>query len=112
MIRNKILCQSNSLEQIMKGEVDPTDSINEFFKILYAGPCGDLLLPKKRLVSSTSPEVVYVCSSGKLLHGKGIFLKVTLKSMTGSKSVANLLSGFGHCISNKEKNDIGIFFSK
>ena len=61
-------------------------------------------------MNSTSVEVVYVCSGGKLLPGKRISLGVALKLMTGSKSVVNLLSRFGHCISNEKvrKTDIGM----
>ena len=55
-------------------------------------------------MNSTSADVVYACSGGKLLPGKHISLGVALKSMTGNKSVVNLINRFGHCIST----DIGM----
>ena len=80
------------------------------FQILYAGPSGDLSSRKERLVNSTSADVVYACSGGKLLPGKHISLVVALKSMTGNKSVVNLINRFGHCISNEKvyRTDIGM----
>ena len=80
------------------------------FQILYAGPSGDLSSRKERLVNSTSADVVYACSGGKLLPGKHISLGVALKSVTGNKSVVNLINRFGHCISNEKvyRTDIGM----
>ena len=107
MMRNEILqSRSNSLEEpltvkeIMRGEVDPPESVKEVFQILYVGPFGDLSSRKERLVNSTSADVVYACSGGKFLPSKHISLGVALKSKTGSKLVVNLLNRFGHCISN------------
>lgn len=73
----------------MKGEVDAPDYVNAFFKILYTG---GLLSRKKRLVISTSAEVVFRSSGGKLLSGKHIFLRESLKSVTGSKSVVEVVT--------------------
>ena len=104
MLRNKILQSwSNPLEEpltveeIMRGEVD-------------AGPSGDLSSRKERLVNSTSADVVYACSGGKLLPSKHISLRVALKSMTGSKPIVSLLNRFEHCVSNEKvpRIDIGM----
>ena len=89
----------------MTGEVDPPDSDKEFCQILYDGPSGDLSFRKERVVNSTSADVVYACSGGKLLPGKQISLGVALKSMIGSKSV-NLLNRSEHCISNEKVHKI------
>lgn len=83
----------------MKGEVDAPDCVNAFFKILYTG---GLLSRKERFVISTSAEVVFPSSGGKLLSGKHIFLREALKSVTDSKLVVNLLSRLG-CWSSNEK---------
>ena len=55
-------------------------------------------------------DIVYACSGGELLPGRHISLSVALKSMTGSKSIVNLLNRFGHCISNEKvrRTDIGM----
>ena len=52
----------------MRGEVDPPESVKEFFQILYAGSSGDLSSRKEGLVNSTSVDVVYACSGGKLVN--------------------------------------------
>ena len=72
MLRNEILqAQSNPLEkpktveEIMRGEVDPPESVKEFFQILYAGPSGDLSSRKERHGNFTSADVVYACYGGK-----------------------------------------------
>ena len=78
-------------------------------RIVYVGLFGDLSARKERLLNSTSADVVYACSSGKLLPGKHMFLGVLLKSVTGSILVVNL-NRFGHYISNEKvhKIDIGM----
>ena len=97
-----------TVEEIMRGEVDLTESVKEFFQILYGGRSVNLSSRKERLVNSASAGVVYACSEGKLLPGKRISLVVALKSMTGSKSIVNLLNRFGHCISNEKVRRIDI----
>ena len=92
----------------MRGEVDPPESVKEFFQILYTGPSGDLSSRKKRLVNSTSADVVYLRSGGKPLPGKHISSGEALKSIRGSKSVVNLLNRFGHCISSEKVRRIDI----
>ena len=92
----------------MRGEVDPPESVKEFFQILYTGPSGNVSLRKERLVNSTSADVVYLCSGGKRLPGKHISLGVALKSIKGSKSLVNLVNRFGHCISNEKVRRIDI----
>ena len=97
MLRNEILQSRSNLleelltvEEIMRREVDPPESVKKCFQILNAGPSGDLSSPKEKLVNSTPADVVYAFPGGKLLPGKHISLGVALKSMTGSKSVVNL----------------------
>ena len=89
MLRNEILqSQSNPLEEpqtveeIMRGEVDPPESVKEFFQILYGGPSGDLSSRKERHGNFTSADVVYACYGGKHLPGKHISLGVALKSIS------------------------------
>ena len=69
MLRNEILqSRSNPLEEpltveeIMRVEVNPPESVKEFFQILSAGPSGDLSSRKGKLVNSTSADVVCACS--------------------------------------------------
>ena len=115
MLRNEVL-QSRSkpleepltVEEIMRSKVDSPESVKKFFQIICAEPFGDLSLRKERLVNSTSADIVYACYCGKPLPGKHISLGVATKSMTGSKSVVNLLNRFGNCISNEKVRRIDI----
>ena len=61
---------------------------------------------KERLVESTSADVVYSCSGGKLLPGKHLSLAIGLKSRSGSKKIVRS----GHCASNENvrRVDIGL----
>ena len=78
-----------SVDSIMKGEVQIPDSVNEFFTTLYTGDSSskEISKRKQRLIDSTAADVLYASTGGKVLPGKHLSLALTLKSMTGSKTV-------------------------
>ena len=85
LLRQEILAlESNglqeplSVEAILKGEVQPPDSLTKFFQVLYAGETGNIC--KERLVDSSAADAIYAFSSGKLLPGKHISLGCAVKS--------------------------------
>ena len=106
--RSNPLAKPLTVEEIMRGEVNPPESVKEFFQILSTGPSGDLSSRKEKLVNSTSADVVYACSGSKLLPGKHISLGAALKSMADGKSVVNSSIRFGHCIRNEKVSRIDI----
>ena len=55
-----------AVEEIMRSEVDPPESVKDFFQIFYARPSGNLLWRKERHANSTSADIAYPCSGGKL----------------------------------------------
>ena len=103
MRRPILQLESNPLEEplsansIMKGEVEIPSIVTNFFRTLYTGAVKTKSNRKERLVESTSADVVYSCSGGKLLPGKHLSLAIGLKSMSGSKQIVSLLNRFGHC---------------
>ena len=99
--------ESFTVEKIMSGEIDTPKSVTDFFSLLYSEGDGE---KKQRLANSSAADVVYGCSGGSALPGKHLALGLTLKSMTGSKSVVTLMNCFGHCASGEtvRRIDMGL----
>ena len=75
-----------SAENIIKGEVDIPENLQNFYKILYIGSeSGPCFSRKTRLTNSSSADAIFACSGWKLISGKHLSLGLALKSMTGSK---------------------------
>ena len=120
ILRNEILSLKSSplnegwsAENIIKGEVDIPENLQNFYKILYtgseSGPCSSR---KTRLTNSSSADAIFACSGGKLIPGKHLSLGLALKSMTGSKSVVSLLNRFGHCIGDETVRRMDMSFEE
>ena len=120
VLRNEILSLKSSplnegwsAENIIKGEVDIPENLQNFYKILYtgseSGPCSSR---KTRLTNSSSADAIFACSGGKLIPGKHLSLGLALKSMTGSKSVVSLLNRFGHCIGDETVRRMDMSFEE
>ena len=88
------------VDTVMKREVSLPDNVNFFFRKLCSGDEGTVSAQKQRFIDSSSADAVYCCSGTKLLPGKHITHVLTLKSMTGSKSVVTEQRN-GHCASNE-----------
>ena len=48
-------------------------------------------------IKSITDEVVYATSHGRLKPGKNLSLAISVKSLTGSRRVVEILNRFGHC---------------
>ena len=109
-IQPKPLEEPLNAQKVLAGEVEPPDSLKEFFTTLYGGNSSGLSARKERFVDSSAADVMYACSGGKFLPGKHLSLGLTVKSITGSKNAVTLLNKFGHCASNEKirRIDIGI----
>ena len=59
-------------------------------------------------MDSSATDGMYECSGGKILPGKHLSLGLTVKSITGSKNVVNLLNKFGNSASNEKIRRIDI----
>ena len=69
----------------MAGEVEPPNSLKEFFTTLYDGNSSISQIAKRFGDSSVADEM-YACSGGKLLLGRHLPLGLTVTSITGSKN--------------------------
>ena len=80
-----------TVDSIMDREAQVPNTVKEFFTTLYTGSSSDVGLSKRKqwLIDSTSADVLYGASGGKILPGKHLSLGLALKSMTGSKTVTN-----------------------
>ena len=108
-LRKEILSiQPNPLEEplnaqkVLAGEVEPPDSLKQFFTTLYGGNSSTLSAHKERFVDSSAADVMHACSCGKLLPGKNLSFELTVKLIKGSKNAVILLNKFGHCASNEK----------
>ena len=103
---------TDSAESVMKGEVEVPNEVNYFYTKLYNDDENGRKTKKirRRLVQSSTADAVFNCSGSKLLPGKHISLGLTLKSISGSKRVVNLMNRYGHCVSNEtlRRIDMGI----
>ena len=109
-IKPKSLEEPLNAQKVLAGEVEPPDSLKEFFTTLYGGNLSSLSALKERFVDSSAADVMCACTSKKFLPGKHLSLGSTVKSIRGSKNAGTLLNKFGHCAGNEKTRriDIGI----
>ena len=109
-IKPKSLEEPLNAQKVLAGEVEPPDSLKEFFTTLYGGNLSSLSALKERFVDSSAADVMCSCTSKKFLPGKHLSLGSTVKSIRGSKNAGTLLNKFGHCAGNEKTRriDIGI----
>lgn len=75
------------------------DKLDRFFKVLVGGK--DIRrrdgLNCNRLSSSMAADAIFCVSNGTVKPSKHITLGMTIKSLTSSKKIINILNRFGHC---------------
>ena len=52
----------------------------------------------ERLIQSVADDVIYCVSHGNMKPSKHLCLALTLKSLTGSRKIIEILNRFGHCV--------------
>ncbi|CAD6235330.1 GSCOCG00012411001-RA-CDS, partial [Cotesia congregata] len=84
---------------LITGECVILDKLNRFFKVLMGGK--DIRrrdsLNCSRLSSSLTADSIFCVSNGTIKPSKHITLGMTIKSLTSSKKIINILNRFGHC---------------
>ena len=94
-VQSKQICESVTVDNIMKGEAIPPGSVKDFFKMLYTGnrlTTEEFSSRKSRLIDSSAAEAVFCSSASKLIPGKRLSLGFALKFMAGSKKVLTLMN--------------------
>ena len=78
----RALTEPVPVDSILRGEVDPPDSLKLFFMYLYTGleSVEKVSKSKQMYVESSSADSVFACSGGKLLPRNQLGLGLTLKS--------------------------------
>ena len=86
---------------LKKGQCAALPELVDFFTILY----GESRDRRKlgRIVQSSCDDVVFNVTNGKIKPGKHITLGMTMKSLTGSRKVVEILNRLGHSTNSKHK---------
>ncbi|GFV55520.1 uncharacterized protein TNCV_2020461 [Trichonephila clavipes] len=88
-------------QRLIKGECSTPPMISDFFSSILGGytrkrrNCDSF----KRHVSSLSQDIIYMTHNGNVKTSKHICLGMTLKSLTSSRKVIDIINHYGHCIS-------------
>ena len=90
----------------MEGEVEIPESLEEFYKILYTSNASEQCSARKsHMIEGSSADAIFDFSGVKLIPGKHLSLGLTVKYVTGSKTMVSLLISFGHCASGHCASD-------
>ena len=96
-----------SVDALEVGQANKPDELIQFFSILYTGNTKQLDKEStERLVDSVTDDVIFAVSHGRTKPGKHLCLALTLKSLTGSHRVIEIMNRFGHCISYHTAEEI------
>ena len=99
-------------ENIIEDEVKIVfESLKEFYKILHTGKANEQCSARKtHMIKGSSVDAIFACFGGKLIPEKHLSLGLTVKSLTGSKTMVSLLNCFGHCASDEliRRTDLGL----
>ena len=93
------LPENISAASLNAGEGFRPDDLTSFISVLYTGSTIPINDKTERLVNSTSDDIIYAVTRGRVKPGKHLTIGVALKSMTGSRKVIDVLNRFGHCVS-------------
>ena len=99
--KHQPLPENITLEDVKKGEVETPEILEKFLIYLIADPDSrrhetDV---KQRRIKSISDDVIYATTGGKKNPSKHLMLGMAIKSLTGSKTVLQILNRYGYCSS-------------
>ena len=108
-LRNEILSLESvpmtepiSFNSIIKGEIRPPESVQNFLKVLYTGSDSSTWSSRiSRLIDSSAADAVYAYSGGKPMPGKYLALGLSLKLLTRERPIVPLMNRFVHCVGNE-----------
>lgn len=100
-IKKKQLPDNLNSQRLIKGECSTPPMITEFFSLVL----GSYKRKRRnsdsyqRHVKSLSQDIIYMTHNGNIKTSKHISLGMTLKSITSSRKVIDIINRYGHCIS-------------
>lgn len=86
-------------DAVMSGQGNIPKELLDFFHVLYTGSSSTQDDRVERLVNSVSDDVVFVTTRGRTKPSKHLSLGLSLKSLTGSRKVIEIINRLGHCVS-------------
>lgn len=99
--KNKIPTKKITSEHLISGEVSIPQELSDFYFTLLSGCNRNRKNSPKcaRLVRSYSQDLIYGVHNGQVKTSKHIMLGITLKSLTSSRKIIDIINRYGHCIS-------------
>ena len=79
------------------GQADKPNELVEFFQVLYTGTNEKVKNVQTEKVIDSVNDVMYATSHGRIKPGKHLSLALSIKSLTGSCKVIELINRLGHC---------------
>ncbi|CAH0721911.1 unnamed protein product, partial [Brenthis ino] len=97
----KKLPENITVQNLKEGEVSVPQALSEFYFTLISGGNQKRKKERKciRQVQSYCEDVIYSIYNGKIKTSKHIVLGMTLKSLTSSRKIIDIVHRYGHCIS-------------
>ena len=89
------------LKDILNGEVDVPDLVHHFFNYLIIGTDkrrGNVSA-KRRRIEALCADTIFSTMAGNKKPAKHLKLGLTVKSMTGSRKLVEILNRYGYCVS-------------
>ena len=90
-----------TFEDVVKGEVQIPEVLPTFITYLVAGPAMRNVesTVKACRIKSICSDIIFAATSGRKKPSKHLQLGITMKSLTGSKKVVQILNRLGHTAS-------------
>ncbi|GFX16734.1 hypothetical protein TNCV_4187091 [Trichonephila clavipes] len=96
------------MEYLINGEYTIPEKLDRFFKALIGGK--DIrrrdVVNCHRLSNSLASDAIYCVSNGTFKPSKHITLGMTVKSLTSSRKMINILNRLGHCCNNNTLEEL------
>ena len=101
MEKNKLPTKNITSEHLISGEVSIPPELLHFYFTLLGGTNNKRKNSVKcvRQVRSYCQDVIYGVHNGQIKTSKHIMLGMTLKSLTSSRKIIDIVNRYGHCIS-------------
>lgn len=99
-IEKRLLANEPTAEDLIRGECTIPPLLSDFYSKLI---CSSFRRKNnknvQRVAQSFSADVIYAATKGKIKPSKHITLGMTLKGLTNSRKIINIINKYGHCCS-------------
>ena len=96
-----------TLDDLKEGDSSPPELVVNFFRVLYGGQNRDNHSEfVRRRAESASQDALFIVQRGKANPAKHVALGMSVKSVTGSKKMVEVLNRFGHCLNYNKLEEL------